>query len=132
MSEKLDEEEDEEEEEEKKKENKTASPSAQSATLSFTAPVAPVAQVPQVQMPMPQPVPQMPPAVQVPTVPPEKVQKLQELMAQLIVLGNELGLEIAIVECKRAEKCPVILKGREIIKDIKQLRELMKNLTPKE
>lgn len=59
-------------------------------------------------------------------LPPEKVQRLQQLVAELIVLGGELGMEIATLECKELLSCPVVKKAREIVVKVKAIREELK------
>jgi len=62
-----------------------------------------------------------------PTLAPETVQKLQQLVAELIVLGGELGMEIACSECMNLLNCEIVKKSREIVQKVKQIREELKS-----
>jgi len=63
-----------------------------------------------------------------PTLPPEIVQKLQQAMAEMIVLGGELGMEIATSDCAKLRECPIVIKSREIVNKVKEIREILKEV----
>ena len=63
---------------------------------------------------------------QVPTLNQETIQKLQQYVADLIVLGGELGMEIACSDCKAILNCSIVDKAKEIVKVVKNIRELLR------
>jgi hypothetical protein len=73
----------------------------------------------------------MVPQQQVPVQPqvqisPERIQKLQELLAQLIIDSTDLGLALGALDCPYAEKCPLVRASREIAKSLLEIRKLTK------
>jgi hypothetical protein len=92
--------------------------------------IEPQEQVPAVA-PAPLTVPQQVPQPQVPVQPqvqisPERIQKLQELLAQLIIDSTDLGLALGALDCPHAEKCPLVRASREIAKSLLEIRKLTK------
>jgi len=86
---------------------------------------------PQEQVPAVAPAPLMVPQQQVPVQPqvqisPERIQKLQELLAQLIIDSTDLGLALGALDCPYAEKCPLVRASREIAKSLLEIRKLTK------
>lgn len=73
-------------------------------------------------------IPQMPSQAgpQIPQLSPEKIQKLQRLIAEMILIGSELGMEIAVSDCNDRDDCPIVHKAKEIVKTVKEIREIMK------
>jgi len=71
---------------------------------------------------------QAPPQVEEPRVQlsPEKINELQRLVAEMIVIGSELGLELGTSDCNKITKCPIALKGRELVMRVKEIREILK------
>jgi len=57
---------------------------------------------------------------------PEKINELQRLVAEMIVIGSELGLELGTSDCNKITKCPIALKGRELVMRVKEIREILK------
>jgi hypothetical protein len=57
---------------------------------------------------------------------PERIQKLQELLAQLIIDSTDLGLALGALDCPYAEKCPLVRASREIAKSLLEIRKLTK------
>lgn len=87
---------------------------------------------PQEQVPAVAPAPLMVPQQQQVTVQPqvqispERIQKLQELLAQLIIDSTDLGLALGALDCPYAEKCPLVRASREIAKSLLEIRKLTK------
>ncbi|MCI4408761.1 MAG: hypothetical protein JHC26_06690 [Thermofilum sp.] len=57
---------------------------------------------------------------------PEKIQKLQELLAQLIMDSTDLGLALGTIECPYANNCPLVKASKQIAKSLVEIRNLTK------
>ena len=70
-----------------------------------------------------------PPAPAGPQLSPEQTQQLNLIIGEMLTIASELGLEMATTECSDALTCPVFRKGKELVKQVKKLRTLLKEVS---
>lgn len=63
-------------------------------------------------------------------IPDVVTQKVNEIMQKMIATTNELALEVATIECNQSNTCPICLKARELVKLIKELYNMLKQIAP--
>jgi len=84
---------------------------------------------PQVQV-QPQVQPQPTVGVPKPETTEERLRrKLMTIVTNLFSLSNELALELATVDCDKWKECRVCMKAREIIKELKKMIQIQRELS---
>ena len=78
----------------------------------------------------PEALPQLPPVAPAPRLSPEQTEQLNLIIGEMLTIASELGLEMATTECSEALNCPVFRKGKELVKQVKKLRNLLKQISP--
>ena len=51
-----------------------------------------------------------------------------QIFQNMITISNELAFELSTIECEKWNTCPVCIKARELVKLVKKLWELQKQL----
>ena len=82
-----------------------------------------VEQLPQVPLPIQQPLAAPVPQVQIPQ---EKLERLQQLLTELVIASTDLGLALASLECDKANECPVVQSAKSIAKALREIRKITK------
>ena len=57
--------------------------------------------------------------------------EITQVIAELIMKAQELGFELATIECPHASNCAICAKAREVVKAIKKLVEIQRRLVGK-
>jgi len=58
--------------------------------------------------------------------PQEKQKIIVDSLGEVISIANEVGFELATLECPNAHNCPLVMKSRELIIALKKLFKLMR------
>ncbi len=82
-----------------------------------------VQSLPQVPLPIQQPLAAPVPQVQIPQ---EKLERLQQLLTELVIASTDLGLALASLECEKANECPVVQSAKSIAKALREIRKITK------
>ena len=64
-----------------------------------------------------------------PPIPEAVMQKFTEIVQSMLSISNELGLELATIDCDKWKDCPICLKSRELVKKVKELLSLSRTFT---
>ena len=67
------------------------------------------------------------PITPAPNIPPAQ-QKLANVLGDILMKTQEVGLELATLECSKRAKCPLVSKTRELIMILKKLFEIRKEI----
>jgi len=63
---------------------------------------------------------------------PEELQfreKISEIITELVFDAQEVGFELATLDCPNVANCPLVEKSRKLIKKVKELFELQREIT---
>lgn len=71
-----------------------------------------------------------PTAMPIAPISPDVTQKIQRLIAEMIVISSDIGLELATIDDEKLLKHPLIVKTRELVKKVKEIRELLRTTIP--
>jgi len=58
-------------------------------------------------------------------------EKLGDLITSLIFTSQDVGFELAMLKCSQRENCPLVEKTRDLIKQVKELFELQREMAKK-
>jgi len=65
----------------------------------------------------------------IPEVSPELRNRLQDLMSELIFDAQEVGFCLAELECEKRSECQLVEKTKQLVRRIRELFELQRELT---
>ncbi|MGC9108572.1 MAG: hypothetical protein ACP5IE_10355 [Infirmifilum sp.] len=86
-----------------------------------------VQSLPQVPLPIQQPsIQQLAAPVPQVQIPQEKLERLQQLLTELVIASTDLGLALASLECDKANECPVVQSAKSIAKALREIRKITK------
>jgi len=55
--------------------------------------------------------------------------KLSQIISNILVKSQEIGFELVTCECQLISTCPIAKKSKELIKELKNLFELRKEMS---
>jgi len=58
-------------------------------------------------------------------------EKLGDLITSLIFTSQDVGFELAMLKCSQRENCPLVEKTRDLIKQVRELFELQREMAKK-
>lgn len=67
-----------------------------------------------------------------PTITPEQRDRILSLMQKLLLKTHEASFEYSTLDCKDLATCPLAQKNKEIFKVVKELTQLIREMTPPE
>lgn len=69
------------------------------------------------------------PSAPIAEIPSELRSKMQDLMSELIFDAQEVGFCLAELECDKRSECELVKKTKQLVKRIRELFELQRELT---
>jgi len=63
-----------------------------------------------------------------PTIPDEVRDQITQILTNILMLASDLAFDLAEVEDENIRKSPIFKKAREIVREVKKLRDLMLKL----
>jgi len=58
-------------------------------------------------------------------------EKLGDLITSLIFTSQDVGFELAMLKCTQRENCPLVQKTRDLIRQVRELFELQREMARK-
>lgn len=67
-----------------------------------------------------------------PEVSPEIRNELTIVMQELLLKAHELAFEYSTMDCEKIQECPLARKSKELFKVVKQMRELVEQISKRQ